>query len=52
MKKILGSMFESGALQLLVLLVLIVEVAVVSGCKSPQKMRDIELKGMYALINK
>lgn len=46
MKKILGSMFESGALQLLVLLCMIVAVAIVTGCKSA-KMRDIELKGMY-----
>ena len=46
MKKILGSMFESGALQLLVLLCMIVAVAIVTGCKS-EKMRDIELKGMY-----
>ena len=47
MKKILGSMFESGALQLLVLLCMIVAVAIVTGCTSPAKMRDIELKGMY-----
>ena len=47
MKKILGSMFESGALQLLVLLCMIVAVAIVTGCKSQPKMRDIELKGMY-----
>ena len=47
MKKILGSMFESGALQLLVLLCMIVAVAIVAGCKTAPKMRDIELKGMY-----
>ncbi len=47
MKKILGSMFESGALQLLVLAVMLVAMFAFAGCKSPQKMRDIELKGMY-----
>ena len=47
MKKTIRSMFETGVLQLLVLAVLIVVMFATSGCKSPQKMRDIELKGMY-----
>ena len=47
MKKTIGSMFETGVLQLLVLVALIVAMFATSGCKSSQKMRDIELKGMY-----
>lgn len=47
MKKAFGSMFENGALQLLVLAVMLVAMFAFAGCKSPQKMRDIELKGMY-----
>ena len=47
MKKAFGSMFENGTLQLLVLAVMLVAMFAFAGCKSPQKMRDIELKGMY-----
>ena len=47
MKKAFGSMFENGTLKLLVLAVMLVAMFAFEGCKSPQKMRDIELKGMY-----
>jgi hypothetical protein len=47
MKKTIGSMFETGVLQLLVLAALIVAMFATSGCATQKKMRDIELKGMY-----
>ena len=47
MKKTIVSMFENGTLKLLVLAVMLVAMFAFEGCKSPQKMRDIELKGMY-----
>ena len=47
MKKTIVSMFETGMLQVLCLLVLLVCAFAFAGCQSPKKMRDIELKGMY-----
>ena len=47
MKKTIVSMFETGMLQVLCLLVLLVCAFVFAGCSTPKKVRDIELKGMY-----
>ncbi len=45
--KTIKSMFENGTLGLLFLLVVGCAMIALSGCSSPKKLRDIELKGMY-----
>lgn len=47
MKKTLKSPFETGVLHLVVLCLIFAFALVVSGCSTPKKVRDIELKGMY-----
>ena len=47
MKKTLKSLFETGVLHLAVLCLIFALALVVSGCSTPKKVRDIELKGMY-----
>ena len=47
MKKTLKSLFETGVLHLAVLCLIFALALAVSGCGTPKKVRDIELKGMY-----